>query len=278
MKNFIMLIAIYTFIIYPNLISLAQADNPYRKGLHCYEILDISCAIKELTYAIEKSNLSDEEKNNAYLHIGFSYIILNDKEKAKVNFIKAFEINPKLEIDSLNQGPKIKDLFEEAKKEFFESDNTAPRITHYPRNINEKLPSSVKIEILAHVTDDRFVKNVILYYKNAEELTYNFKEMILVGKDQYKGVIPSFIVTKSGVEYYIEAKDAKGNTTLSASNSNPYYISIAENKHWYEKWWVWGLGAIIIGGSIGATISLLGNNSNNSSSERVTKIDGEIRF
>ncbi len=75
-------------------------------------------AIKQLENALQYlKQLNKNEQVEAYKYLAFSYVAFGDKEKAKEQFKKALNLDPKLELDPATVSPKIIKVFEEAKAE-----------------------------------------------------------------------------------------------------------------------------------------------------------------
>ncbi|NOX91029.1 MAG: hypothetical protein GXP18_00835 [Gammaproteobacteria bacterium] len=102
-------------------------------------------------------------------------------------------------------------------------DLIAPVIEHTP--IKKDIYTGEQIDIKATVTDNVGVKNVILFYRDAD--TVEFKRLKM-NRD-----LDSFIYTAQlaatdspGLEYYIQATDLAGNTLLFGYSFSPLTIAV----------------------------------------------------
>ena len=107
-------------------------------------------------------------------------------------------------------------------------DNVKPTVTHTPV-VTAKAGQALTVSTEA--SDNIAVSAVTLYYRVKDNggayigvpMTYN------ATAKRYSATIPASAVTSAGVDYYIEARDAAGNTATAGSAAIPYVIS-AESK------------------------------------------------
>jgi hypothetical protein len=86
-----------------------------------------------------------------------------------------------------------------------------PKIVHSP--VKTASPGS-PIAISAKVTDDQYVKDVILYCRTRGETDFLPVTMAPGDSSMYSGEIPAERATVAGVEYYIEATDSAHKSRL----------------------------------------------------------------
>ena len=82
------------------------------------------------------------------------------------------------------------------------------------------------LPVMAVTTDDIRVQQVQLYYRVAGTSAYIFLPMEQTANQAYTAVIPASAVTRLGLEYYIVARDSKGNLTSVGSAANPNFIVV----------------------------------------------------
>jgi hypothetical protein len=82
------------------------------------------------------------------------------------------------------------------------------------------------LPVMAVTTDDMRVQQVKLYYRVAGSSAFIAVPMQETANHAYTTFIPASAVTPLGVEYYIQARDSKGNLTSVGSDSNPNFIVI----------------------------------------------------
>ena len=149
-------------------------------------------------------------------------------------------------------------------------DLIAPAIKHTP--IEKDIYAGQQVDIKATVTDNVGVKNVTLFYRDANAVEFKRLKM---NRD-----LDSFVYTtqltatdSAGLEYYIQATDLAGNTLLFGYSFSPLTIAVVpaamdaiatdnsnttvatsvkvgEEKSGISKW-VWiGLGVVVAGAAL----------------------------
>lgn len=103
-------------------------------------------------------------------------------------------------------------------------DTESPVIVHTPVTEGN---TGLNLNISAVVTDNRDVTGVKLYYRTSGETTYKTIDMVL-DNGEYSCDIPKAELSKTGLEYYIEASDGTNTATLPADTSIPYAVNISE--------------------------------------------------
>ena len=82
------------------------------------------------------------------------------------------------------------------------------------------------LPVMAVVTDDIRVQQVELFYRVAGSSSYNRLVMAETANHAYTTIIPALAVTPLGVEYYITARDSKGNVTSVRSAASPSFVVV----------------------------------------------------
>ncbi len=90
---------------------LEKAKLHYNNGEYESAITQLENALQYL------KQLNQNEQVEAYKYLAFSYVAFGDREKAKEQFKRALDLDPKLELDPATVSPKIIKVFEEAKAE-----------------------------------------------------------------------------------------------------------------------------------------------------------------
>lgn len=98
------------------------------------------------------------------------------------------------------------------------TDNVPPEIIDH--STASTAVTGQPISIRADVTDNTSVASVKLHYRKGGVDVFTSTSMFSIGSNSYQGTIPSSAVTERGVEYYISAQDATGNTSTSPT-TNP---------------------------------------------------------
>ncbi len=82
------------------------------------------------------------------------------------------------------------------------------------------------LPVMAVVTDDIRVQQVVLYYRMAGASSYSSIVMPQTAFQAYTAVIPAAAVTRAGLEYYVTARDSKGNMTTTGSAAAPNFVVV----------------------------------------------------
>lgn len=141
-------------------------------------------------------------------------------------------------------------LLAQEREIFSNSDLTGPLIQH--RTNIRSVPSGRRLTIEATITDNVAVKGASIFYRFMGTREYFSRSMDSLGNHLYSAIIPSQYVQEPGLEYYIEASDEAGNTTVFRGfEFSPLTIVVASEsssgKPWYKKWWVWTIvGGVIV--------------------------------
>jgi pimeloyl-ACP methyl ester carboxylesterase len=104
--------------------------------------------------------------------------------------------------------------------------NVAPLILHVPPSVTDVDPGE-PLTISAYVTDTTYeLTEVLLHYRAAGQLT-GYEPVVMnntFGGNQYNGLIPADVVTLQGFDYYLEAHDDVGSSTLHGTADDPHEI------------------------------------------------------
>lgn len=104
-------------------------------------------------------------------------------------------------------------------------DATPPAVTHSP--VTSAVVSTA-LPITATVTDNIGVQTISLFYRTTGAGSFTATTMTAAGAT-YSGTIPSGAVTKAGVQYFLEARDAANNVTRAPTTApgTPYNVVVA---------------------------------------------------
>ena len=82
------------------------------------------------------------------------------------------------------------------------------------------------LPVMAVATDDIRVQQVQLYYRVAGTTSYIFQPMEQTANHAYTAIMPASVVTPLGLEYYIVARDSKGNLTSVGTAVAPNFVVV----------------------------------------------------
>lgn len=208
------------------------------------------------------------EAQEAHTYLAFVHAAFGRQEQALSAFEKALEIRPSMTLPDAS--PKIARLFVQARQRWRAKlralDHDPPRLEHEAQH---KVLHGQKLEITASATDRSPIKEVLLNYRVATNRGWTTVKMERTKDGRYIASVPSSVVVRPGVEYYVEAWDELGNGPgLKGSTRAPIRVTVeggplaasrpATARPWYKKWWVWAIaaGAAAAAGGTAAAIYL----------------------
>ncbi len=83
-----------------------------------YDSGNYFAVIEQAETAIKDTNLTLEDRTGIHTILAFCYVAFDKPRLAKLEFLEALTINPKLELDPMLTSPKIIKVFQEAKSNF----------------------------------------------------------------------------------------------------------------------------------------------------------------
>ncbi len=92
-----------------------EGDAFLEKGTSDYFIGDYVGAVTNLKKAVASGLTTNDDISKAHRFLAYSYVALNDREKAKDSFRQALSVDPDLQLDPVYVSPKIMEVFEEVK-------------------------------------------------------------------------------------------------------------------------------------------------------------------
>ncbi len=102
-------------------------------------------------------------------------------------------------------------------------DSEAPKISH---TIVSNANAATNVTLMATITDGKIVQSAQLFYRRGGAASFTSMPMSGTG-NAYSAAIPAIDVSDRGLEYYIVATDASGNSASKPENiSSPYVIQV----------------------------------------------------
>lgn len=230
--------------------GLAHADPKgdvqakLKEGMENYDLMDYDAARKSLNQAIAVAKKARMDKDplvaKAYLSIGIVAFANSDIEGAKVSFLSAVQIDPKIQIDPAYKSAEMSKLLEEARAEATGGPPPGPGPGPEPtgptvdcssvKGLQHEIIDSAKggapLKIDAQLASDVKAQKVVVMFR-AEGAT-DFTEVKLTGNGcSYTGAIPASALKGSLVHYYVAAYDG-GNKPVASKGSagSPNIIEI----------------------------------------------------
>ena len=231
-----------------------QVSRMNKKAMEDYDSLEFESARKTLidAVAILRANGYDETPLAAktYVNLGMIYIAgFKDRNRGVQQFVNALKIKPDTRLDPMLSTPELEEAFAAAQKQVGVKGQPKPPTGNEPKPptgneptpptgtepkglvhnpVDEARPNQ-PIPIRAQLGTDTGATRVYLFFRGGGQEDYVSEPMKQQGAD-WVGVIPGEAVTGRALQYYLEARDARGRPVVgSGSAPNPYIITINEN-------------------------------------------------
>ncbi|MFH0901263.1 MAG: tetratricopeptide repeat protein, partial [Pseudomonadota bacterium] len=206
--GFLSLVAVWSFVVSPILLaSPAAADtgNPeIDHGVSLYNDLEYDQSAKALAKALERRNLSKQERSIGYRHLALSCIALGRDEDAKAAFRRLLEADPKYHLPH-TESAKALALFDEVRQSIPEiMAERSVELTQTASPLRPVAGTPIAISIVL-VDEQQRHEQVVVYHRQRGAKSYSSVKALRVGVGRYNATIPGTFVTVAGIEYYVVA-------------------------------------------------------------------------
>jgi hypothetical protein len=222
-----------------------------KEAMENYDLLEYEEARKllnqALTIAKQKKIESDPVVAQVHLRLGIVYAAgLNDPESAKLSFLSAAQIDPKISIDAAYKTPELTRMLEEAKKEAAgggaaASDGGAASsdggggddvdcktVTGMQHTIIDTAKGGAGLKLDAWVAKDVNPAKVSIMYRSKGATDFTEIKMTKSGDCKYAGEIPGAAMAGDLVHYYVAAFNKGGKVIASkGSSGSPNIIELS---------------------------------------------------
>jgi hypothetical protein len=201
-----------------------------------------------------------------YANLGIVYINgFKDRNRGQQQFVNALKIQPDYKLDPAVDTPELDEAFQAAAKQVAKMGGkskppkpvtpppkppvverppekptpppekptpptTSPEdvhgLVHTP--VDESRPNA-PIPVRAKLGSDAGATRVFLFFRGSGQEDFLSVPMKNTGGAEWVGVIPADAVTGKAIQYYLEARDARGRAVVNAGSSpSPYVVMISE--------------------------------------------------
>ncbi len=218
-----------------------KIEKKAREAMENYDLLEYEEAKKLLNEAIvlaKKNDMADDKSlARVHLNLGIVYFAgLQDVEAAKLQFIDAVQIDPKIEIDAAYKTKEMEALLVEAKQEFGSTGGgggaSVPEVDYgslmgIAHTLVDTAEEGSDKSIQASVSDDLKAAKVSLFYRPQGEPDFSETKMDKQGGCTYSAEIPAKAMRGEFLHYYVAAFNKKGKIVASkGSAGSPNVIEI----------------------------------------------------
>lgn len=208
-----------------------------RAAMSSYDAMDYDAARRLLNQALaiaKKARLeSDPVVARVYLDLGIAQLASSDPEAAKLSFLSAAQIDPKIAIEPGYKSTELVKLLDEAKA-------TAGAIAPEPdagpdckavRGLRHTLVETGRVgaaqPIEALVGSDLSPSRVVVMYRPEGAIDFTEAKLTKQGGCRYAGAIPASGMHGALVHYYIAAYDGTKVLAAKGSSSSPNILELS---------------------------------------------------
>jgi tetratricopeptide (TPR) repeat protein len=230
-----------------------QPQDLVAKGQQLFDDQQYEESIQTLSAALLSPSNTKEQKVEIYRLLALNYITLGRKDEAESAVRGLLVIKPDYALPA-SESPRFRDFFAEARKKW--EDEGRPGLVkaapvEKPIVLKHAAPSSVgegeSVDIAGRVEDpDGRVASISIFYRSGSKDDFTEAEVDRDG-DGFRVQIPGSVAKAPLLEYYLAARDAKGETIATRGDpQSPLRVAVTAP----SKGWV--LPVAIGGGILGA--------------------------
>jgi uncharacterized membrane protein YgcG len=231
-----------------------------KEAMENYDLLEYEEARKllnqALTIAKQKKLENDPVTAQVHLRLGIVYKAgLNDDESAKLSFLSAAQIDPKITIDAAYKTPDLQKMLDEAKKEAASGGGAAASsesggggggavdmgggddggeqvdcktVSGLQHTIVDTAKGGAPLKLEAFVAKDVNPAKVAIMYRSKGATDFTEIKMSKSGDCKYAGEIPAGAMAGDLVHYYVAAFNKNGKVIASkGSSGSPNIVEVA---------------------------------------------------
>ncbi len=235
---------------------LADAERRYAEQ-------EYRAAVEVAQTVVSDPVATRDQRARAYEYLGLSWLILGKKARAREAFEDLLAIDPQYTLSDPSHSPKLREFFEQVRASF---------VPGYARGatgdveLEHAAPSGAvagrPLEVAAVVTRGApLVASVELYARRQGLLAFTAAPLGESGGRFHVAYVPPREATDYVLEYYLEARDAKGHVVARvASPERPVALPVKGAPlpplAWYKRWYVWAaVGGVVAAAAIGAAVA-----------------------
>lgn len=212
----------------------SEITSKSKEAMENYDLMDYDAAKKLLNQALASAKKAKLDKDpvtaRVYLDLGLAAFAGGDVEGAKVAFISAVQIDPKIQIEAAYKSPELTKLLEEAKSggggkpdpgisEPVLDTVDCTTVKGLQHTIIDTAPSAAPQPIEALVGGDISPLKVSVFYRVEGATDFTEVKLGKQGECKYTGAIPAAAMKGSLIHYYVAALDGN-NKAIAAKGSS----------------------------------------------------------
>ena len=225
----------------------SDIQTKIKEAMESYDLMDYGAATKLLNQALAIAKKAKLEKDplvaKAHLSLGIVQYVNQDQDGAKLSFLSAVQIDPKIQIDAAYKSADMAKLLEQARKDATGSANEKDLGSGEPASgpsvdcstvkglqhtivDSGKIGASVPIE--AYVGSDVTSTKIVAMYRPEKATEFTEIKLKKEGECKYVGAIPGSATKGALVHYYVAALNDNGKPVAAKGTSgSPNIIELS---------------------------------------------------
>ena len=234
-------------------VGIAQAgpkqdiQSKIKEAMENYDLMDYDAARKLLTQALSIAKKSKLEKDpivaRAHLDMGILSFVNQDTDGAKLSFLSAVQIDPKIQIDAAYKSAEMAKLLEQVRTEATGGSSgggggepvdmtgggtDCASVTGVEHKIIDSAKAGVALPIEAVLGADVTAQNVAVMYRPEGATEFVEVKLKKEGECKYTGSIPKSAMKGTLIHYYVGAFNENGKQIAGkGSSGSPNIIELS---------------------------------------------------
>ena len=221
----------------------AEVTSKTKEAMENYDLMDYDAAKKALNQALATAKKSKLDKDpitaRVYLDLGLAAFAAGDADGAKVAFLSAVQIDPKIQIEAAYKSPELTKLLDEAKsgagggggkvttgggggtgpEEPVADAVDCKEVKGFQHTIIDTAPAAAPQPIEVLLGADITPVKVSVFYRVEKATDFTEVKLSKQGDCKYTGAIPATAMKGSLIHYYVAALDGNKKAIASKGSS-----------------------------------------------------------
>lgn len=221
-------------------------QSKIKEAMENYDLMDYDTARKLLTQALSIAKKSKLEKDpivaRAHLDMGILSFVNQDTDAAKLSFLSAVQIDPKIQIDAAYKSAEMAKLLDQARSEasgggggggdepvdMTGGGTDCASVTGVEHKIIDSAKAGVAVPIEAIVGADVTAQKVAVMYRPEGATEFVEVKLKKEGECKYTGSIPKSAMKGSLIHYFVGAFNENGKQIAGkGSSGSPNIIELS---------------------------------------------------
>ena len=194
-----------------------------RAAMASYDAMDYDAARKLLNQALAIAKRAKLDRDpivaRVYLDLGIAQLASSDQEAAKVAFLSAAQIDPKISIDPAYKSAELVRMLDDAKAAAGDTGDECRSVRGIQHAAIEGARRGVAQPIEVLIGGDVSPARVVVMYRPEGAIDFTEGRLLRQSGCRYTGAIPAAAMHGALVHYYIAAYDANNKVLVAKGSS-----------------------------------------------------------